>query len=121
MKIQKHQKHLRIIYTRVIERGVGKCVNFLNEKDECNKKSFLELLSTIEKSIKKVTKVPLDNNYYKGLEELMEEILELQKKEFDCEETSLMIHRRANSLQKLKRIKNTKKTKHKKQIFDDGN
>jgi hypothetical protein len=121
MKNDKHQRHQRIIYTRVLERGVGKCVNYLNTNEECKKDNFLQLLSTIEKSIQKVTKVPLDNNYYKGLEELMGEILELQKKEFDCEEVSLMIHRQANSLQKLKRVKNSKKTKHKKDIFEDGN
>jgi len=121
MKNDKHQRHLRIIYTRVLERGVGKCVNYLNTNEECDKDNFLQLLEQIDKSIQKVAKVPLDNNYYKGIEELIEDILELQKKEFDCDEVSLMIHRRANSLQKLKRIKNSKKTKHKKQIFDDGN
>ena len=121
MKSEKHQRHLRIIYTRVIERGVGKCVNFLNKNQENTKDHFLELLEKIDKSIQKVVKVPLENSYYKGMEELMEDILNLQKKEFDFDEVSSMIHRRANSLQKLKRIKNSKKTKHKKQIFEDGN
>ncbi len=121
MQIDKHQRHLRIIYTRVLERGISKCVSYLSKEENSDKGKFIDFIESIKKPILKAQKVPLGNDYYKGIEELMYSILNLPNTEFDLDESKNDILRSANGLQKLKRKKNSKKPKHKKMKFDDGN
>ena len=117
----KHDRHLRIIYTRVLERGLSKCVSYLLKDEHDDKKKFLAFVKSITKPIQKVERVPLDNEYYNGLERLVESIMTLEEKEFDFDETRRDILRSANGLQKIQRQRNTRKEKHKKKKFEDGN
>ena len=119
-KEEKQGKHLRIIYTRVLERGLSKCVSYLIKDKNDSKERFLEFIETIRKPIEKAEVVPLDNEYYNGLQKLMESILTLKEREFDYEETARDIVRTANGLQKIQRQRNSKSDKHKKRKFDDG-
>lgn len=121
MHEEKNNKHLRIIYTRLLERGVSKCVSYLKKEENDNKEKFLAYIESISKPINKAKKVPLDNSYYNALERLMETIMMLKEKEFDLEETRQEVLRTANGLQKMLRQKNSKKEKHKKKKFEDGN
>ena len=117
----KHQnRHLRIIYTRLLERGVSKCVSYLLKEEHDDKEKFLAFIENIAKPIQKAQKVPLDNAYYNGLEQLMESIIHLKDKTFDFEETRRNILRTANGLKKIQRERNRKKEKHKKKKFNDG-
>jgi hypothetical protein len=117
----KHQnRHLRIIYTRLLERGVSKCVSYLLKEEHDDKEKFLAFIENIAKPIQKAQKVPLDNSYYNGLEQLMESIIHLKDKTFDFEETRRNILRTANGLKKIQRERNRKKEKHKKKKFNDG-
>jgi hypothetical protein len=120
MKEERQNRHLRIIYTRVLERGLSKCVSYLSKDDHDDKDRFLAFVENIKKPIQKAQKVSLDNEYYNSLERLVESILTLKDKEFDYEETKQDILRSANRLQKIQRQKNTKRDKHKKSKFDDG-
>ena len=117
---EKQGKHLRIIYTRVLERGVSKCVSYLSKEKNDSKERFLEFIETIRKPIEKAEVVALDNEYYNGLQKLIESILTLKDREFDYEEIARDIVRTANGLQKIQRVKNTRRDKHKKKKFDDG-
>ena len=117
---EKQAKHLRIIYTRVLERGLSKCVSYLIKDKNDSKERFLEFIETIRKPIEKAEKVNLDNEYYNGLQRLVESILTLKDREFDYEETARDIVRTANGLQKIQRVRNTRRDKHKKKKFDDG-
>lgn len=120
MQHDKHDRHLRIIYTRVLERGLSKSVSYLLKEEHDNKEKFLSFVDSISKPIQKAEKVPLDNEYYDGLEKLVESILSLKDKTFDFEETKREILRTANGLQKIQRQRNSRKEKHKKKKFDDG-
>lgn len=117
---ERDAKHLRIIYTRVLERGIGKVVSYINKDENDDKEHFLSFIETIRKPIEKAQVVPLDNSYYNGLEKLMQTILSLKEKAFDFEEMRRDILRTANGLQKIQRQRNSKKEKHKKKKFDDG-
>ena len=119
-KEEKQGKHLRIIYTRVLERGLSKCVSYLIKDKNNSKERFLDFVETIRRPIEKAEVVPLDNEYYNGLQKLMESILTLKDREFDYEETARDIVRTANRLQKIQRQRNSKSDKHKKRKFDDG-
>jgi len=119
-KEEKHEKHLRIIYTRYLERGVSKCVSYLLKEEHDDKEKFLTFVESVAKPILKAQKVPLDNSYYNGLETLMESLMTLKDREFDLEETRRDVLRRANGLQKILREKNSRKEKHKKKKFEDG-
>jgi hypothetical protein len=120
IKEEKQQRHLRIIYTRVLERGLSKIVSYLSKDDHDDKERFLAFVENIKKPILKAQKVSLDNEYYNSLERLVESILTLKDKEFDFDETSRDILRSANGLQKIQRQRNIRKDKHKKRKFDDG-
>jgi len=117
---EKHNKHLRIIYTRVLERGLSKCVSYLLNEEHDDKEKFLTFVESIAKPIQKVEKVALDNTYYNGLEKLVDSIMTLKNREFDYEETKRDILRTANGLQKIQRQRNRRKEKHKKKKFDEG-
>ncbi len=119
-KEEKQGKHLRIIYTRALERGLSKCVSYLIKDKNDSKERFLDFVETIRRPIEKAQVVPLDNEYYNGLQKLMESILTLKDREFDYEETARDIVRTANGLQKIQRQRNTRRDKHKKKKFDDG-
>ena len=119
-KEEKQGKHLRIIYTRVLERGLSKCVSYLIKDKNDSKERFLDFVETIRRPIEKAEVVDLDNEYYNGLQKLMASILTLKEREFDYEETSRDIVRTANGLQKIQRVRNTRRDKHKKKKFDDG-
>jgi hypothetical protein len=118
-KEEKQGKHLRIIYTRVLERGLSKCVSYLIKDKNDSKERFLDFVETIRKPIEKAEVVDLDNEYYNGLKKLMESILTLRDREFDYEETARDIVRTANGLQKIQRQRNTRRDKHKKKKFED--
>jgi hypothetical protein len=120
MREEKHNRHLRIIYTRVLERGLSKCVSYLLKEENDNKEKFLSFIDTIKKPILKATKVSLDNEYYNLLEKLVFSILELKDKEFELEDIRANIIRNANALQKIQRKRNNTKDKHKKKKFEDG-
>ncbi len=120
MEHNKHEKHLRIIYTRVLERGLSKCVSYLLKEENHDKEQFAAFIKTISKPIQKAQKVALDNAYYHALEKLMESIMILPEKAFDFEESKNEILRAANGLQKIQRQRNKKSDKHKKKKFDDG-
>ena len=120
MNEEKNEKHLRIIYTRVLERGISKCVSYLLKEEHDDKKKFLAFVEQISKPIQKVQKVDLDNEYNNKMQKLMEFIMALKDKEFDLEETRRDIIRTANGLQKIQRQRNNRKEKHKKRKFDDG-
>jgi hypothetical protein len=120
MKEEKQNRHLRIIYTRVLERGLSKCVSYLSKDDHDDKDRFLAFVENIRKPIEKAQKVSLDNTYYNSLEKLVESILTLKDREFDFDETTRYILRSANGLQKIQRERNIRKDKHKKKKFDDG-
>ena len=117
---EKQGKHLRIIYTRVLERGLSKCVSYLIKDKNDSKERFLEFIETIRRPIEKAEVVALDNEYYNGLQKLITSILTLKDREFDYEETARDIVRTANGLQKIQRVRNTRRDKHKKKKFDDG-
>ncbi len=115
---ERGKKHLLIIYTRVLERFISKCVGSLS-KESSTKENFLVLLERISKPFEDLEKVPLDSEYYNGVERLVEYIRNIPLKEFDFEETKLYILRTANGLQKIKRKRNNKKDKNKKRDFDN--
>jgi len=118
---QKQQsRHLRIIYTRLLERGLSKCVSYLKKEENDDKEAFLTFVARISKPIQKAKKVPLDNSYYNALEHLMQSVMTLPQREFELEETRAEILSTANSLQKILRQRSKSKEKHKKKNFDDG-
>jgi hypothetical protein len=117
---KQQNRHLRIIYTRLLERGLSKCVSYLLKEEHDDKEKFLSFIEHIAKPIQKAQKVPLDNRYYNNLEQLVESIMHLKDKTFDFEETRREILRTANGLQKIQRERNSKKEKHKKKKFEDG-
>jgi len=117
---EKQGRHLRIIYTRVLERGLSKCVSYLIKDKNDSKERFLAFVETIRRPIEKAEVVSLDNEYYNGLQKVMESILSLKDREFDYSETARDIVRTANGLQKIQRQRNNRRDKHKKKKFDDG-
>ncbi len=117
----KQDRHLRIIYTRVLERGLNRCVAYFLNEALPQEDKILQIASQIREKLDKVQKVPLDSDYYKALETLVEKILSLQASSFDPIEIQNTILRQANHLQKQKRLKNRKREKHKKSRFEDGN
>ncbi len=121
MRRDKDDRHLRIIYTRVLERSISKCVSFLSKEENSDKDKFLHFIKTIQKTVDKAQKVPLDNEYYKGLEKLWTKSCDINEDEFDLDEFRQNFTREANRLQKLKRVKNKKREKHKLSRFEDGN
>ncbi len=117
----KHERHLRIIYTRVLERGLNRCVAYLLNEANPQEEKILQITSQIRKKLDSVQKVPLDSDYYKALEQLVHKLLNLQAGSFDPQEIQSAILRQANLLQKQKRLKNRKREKHKNSRFEDGN
>jgi len=115
---ERGKKYLLIIYTRLLERFISKCVSSLS-KDNSTKENFLTLIERISKPFEDLQKVPLDSEYYNGVEKLVEYIRNIPLKEFDFEEEQRYILRTANGLQKIKRKRNNKKDKHKKRDFDN--
>ncbi len=115
---ERGKKHLLIIYTRVLERFISKCVSSLS-KENSNKDNFLILLERISKPLEDIERVDLDNEYYNGVEKLVDYIQNIPLKEFNFEEEQRYILRTANGLQKIKRKRNRKKDKHKKRDFDN--
>ncbi len=120
MNEEKHAKHIRIIYTRALERMLSKCVSYLLKEEHNDKEKFLAFIENIRSPVDKAQTIALDNSYYKMLESLIKEILSLKDKTFDFDEMKRYILRSANALQKIQRERNSKKEKHKKRKFEDG-
>ncbi len=118
---KREDRHLRIIYTRVLERTLSKVVSFFQNNETADKKKFSNLLKELQKRYDKATPVPLDSDYYSSLEKLVLTILNLVNKEFDIDEVGMDIVREANRLKKSKRVRKLKREKHRKREFEDGN
>ncbi len=118
---KREDRHLRIIYTRVLERTLSKTVSYLQNEQNNDKDKFISFIEVLDKAYQKCQKVPLDSEYYNSLEKLVLIILNLPKKEFNLDETRIEITREANRLKKLQRVKKRKRDKHRKREFDDGN
>ena len=95
----------------MLERGLSKCVSYLIKDKNDSKERFLDFIETIRKPIEKAEVVPLDNEYYNGLQRIIEFILALKDREFDYEEVSRDIVRTANGLQKIQRQRNNRSEK----------
>lgn len=116
---KKQDRHKRIIYTRLLERFVNKCVNFINTKEESTKKEFDAFILSIKSTIEKAETVPLHNEYFSELEKFVTFLINIPESNHEMDELKNNILRDANRLRKIQRQKTFKKDKHKKQPFDD--
>ncbi len=110
---KKIEKYERVKYTRELERYLNRIVKFVSTKN-FSSNEFSNYIDEIFKPFEGIKKVFLDSEYFKKLEEFVEWSANLPSKEFDEEEIKKSIQYRANQLQKIKRVRNFNKSKHKK-------
>jgi hypothetical protein len=116
-----NEKQKRALYTRTLEKSLNKIVSFLLKDENSDKDRFVEVIDSSKKSLDKVEKIHLENEYYTYMERLVLSVLKLPKIEFDLEIERDSILKEANRIRKIKRKKSQKRPKHKSQKFDDGN
>ncbi len=106
------QKYERTKYTRELERFLNRIVKYVSTKD-FSKDEFSEYVDEIFKPFEEVKKVLLNSEYFKELEKFVEYSANLPASKIDSDEIKRVIQHRANQLQKIKRVKNFNKSKHK--------
>ena len=99
-------------YTRELERYLNRVVRYLKQED-VDKEDFKAYINEIFKPFEKIEKVLLHKEYLKELEKFVEYSANLPESEYDMDMIQKDILHRANVLQKVKRIKNFSKDKHK--------
>jgi hypothetical protein len=111
------KKYERTKYTRELERYLNRIVKFVSTK-EFSHDEFEGYVDEIFKPFEDIKKVILESEYYKKLEEFVEYSANLPSLELDSEEVKKIIQHRANQLQKIKRVRNFTKSKHKGKRFE---
>ena len=111
------EKYERTKYTRELERYLNRIVRFVSTK-EFTDVEFSEYVDEIFMPFENIKKVLLDSEYFKKLEKFVEWSANLPSKELEVDEIKKSIQYRANQLQKIKRVKNFNKDKHKKRRED---
>lgn len=99
-------------YTRELERYLNRIVSYI-KKENLDKKKFSDYVDEIFKPLEDTKKVFLTKEYLKQLEKFVEYSANLPHSEYDMDMIQKDILHRANGLQKIKRIKNFSKDKHK--------
>ncbi len=111
------RKYERTKYTRELERYLNRIVRFVSTKDFTHDE-FESYVDEIFKPFEDIKKILLENEYYKKLEEFVEYSANLPTQQLDSDEVKNLIQHRANQLQKVKRVKNFTKNKHKGKRFE---
>lgn len=106
------EKYERTKYTRELERFLNRVVRYVSTK-EFSKDEFSEYVDEIFKPFEDIKKVMLNSDYFKELEKFVEFSANLPFGDLECDEIQKVIQHRANQLQKVKRVKNFNKSKHK--------
>ena len=106
------EKYERTKYTRELERFLNRIVKFVSTK-EFSEDEFSEYVDEIFKPFEGIKKVILNSEYFKELEKFVEFCANLPFSKIESDEIKKVIQHRANQLQKIKRIKNFNKSKHK--------
>ena len=109
---KKIQKYELTKYTRELERYLNRIVRYI-KKEELDKERFADYVDEIFKPFDGIKKVLLTKDYLKRLEEFVEYSANLPKSEYDMDMIKKDILHRANILQRIKRVKDFKKEKHK--------
>ncbi len=111
------EKYERVKYTRELERFLNRIVRYVSNKG-FSKDEFAEYVDKIFKPFEEIKKVMLNSDYFKELEKFVEFCANLPFGELDCDEIQKVIQHKANQLQKVKRVKNFGKAKHKGKKFE---
>lgn len=112
------QRYNRTKYTRELERYLNRIVKFVSTK-EFTPDEFETYVEEIFKPFEEITKVLLDSEYFKKLEEFVEHTANLPSQNLASDEIQKTIQHKANQLQKIKRVKSFSKTKkHKGKYFE---
>ncbi len=112
------EKYKRIKYTRELERFVNRIVSFF-QKENSNRKSFIELRDRIFTPLEDIEKVDLNNHYHIELEKFVEIAANLPESTKSIDEIGKMCLHEANKLQMIKRKKGFTRAKHKKRAIED--
>ena len=111
------EKYERTKYTRELERFLNRIVRFVSTK-EFSKDEFNLFVDEIFKPFEDIKKVMLNSEYFKELEKFVESSANLGFGEIGADEIKSSIMHKANQLQKVKRVKNFNKQKHKGRKFE---
>jgi len=110
-------KYERTKYTRELERYLNRIVKFVST-NEFTKNEFNSYIDEIFKPFEDIKKVLLNSEYFKELEKFVESSANLGYGELEGDEIKSQILHKANQLQKVKRVKNFNKQKHKGRNFE---
>ena len=111
------EKYERTKYTRELERYLNRIVKFVST-NEFTKDEFNSYIDEIFKPFEDIKRVLLNSEYFKELEKFVENSANLGYGELEGDEIKKFILHRANQLQKIKRVKNFNKQKHKGRNFE---
>jgi len=112
------KKYERTKYTRELERYLNRIVKFVSTK-EFSHDEFEKYVDEIFKPFEEIKKVLLESEYYKKLEEFVEQTANLPSQELEPDELKKTIQYKANQLQKIKRVRSFNKgDKHKGKRFE---
>ncbi len=106
------EKYERTKYTRELERFLNRIVKYVSTK-EFSEDEFSEYVDEIFKPFEEIKKVMLNSKYFKELEKFVEFGANLPYQELSTNEIQKVVQYKANQLQKVKRVKNFNKSKHK--------
>lgn len=104
-------------YTRELERYLNRIVSYI-KKENLDKQKFSDYVDEIFKPFDGIKKVLLTSEYLKTLEQFVEYTANLPHSEYDMDMIQKDILHRANGLQKIKRVRNFTKDKHKGQKYE---
>ncbi len=114
------EKILRAKYRRVLEKFVKKTIAVL-KKNEFNLKNYYFFISSYEKEMEEITKIRLNSPYLTALEKYSNLLIYFRynhSKDFKDEKNILL--KEANLLHKEKNKTIYKKTKYRKNDYNDG-
>jgi predicted RND superfamily exporter protein len=115
-----NEKILRAKYRRVLEKFVKKTISIL-KKDEFHLEHYYATIENYEKELKKIEKIRLNSAYLTALENYANLLVFLKLNHTNSfkEERELLL-KQANLLHKEKNKTIYKKTKHRKNDYNDG-
>jgi len=112
------KKYERTKYTRELERYLNRIVKYVSTK-EFSKDQFEKYVDEIFAPFLDIKKVLLESEYYKKLEEFVEQTANLPSMDLEPDELKKTIQYKANQLQKIKRVRSFNKSdKHKGKYFE---
>ena len=115
-----NEKILRAKYRRVLEKFVKKTISIL-KKEELNLEHYYTAIENYQKELEKIEKIRLNSPYLTTLENYANLLISLKSNHTDSfkEEKELLL-KQANLLHKEKNRTIYKKTKHRKNDYNDG-